>query len=123
MQGKGKRPLPLHPIPKTNTNTKINTNNKIKVVYTEDWTHPRFPGTLLGDLFHLFNHAINAVHDSRFSTSGLESRPQYLEGVASERIVCGDIPRVRHPIGQRYNDSVMELRASLHVLPNHVVEL
>ena len=39
MQGKGKRPLPLHPIPKTNTNTKINTNNKIKVVYTEDWTH------------------------------------------------------------------------------------
>src|SRR5437870_1925923 len=40
MQGKGKRPLPLHPIPKTNTNTKINTNNKIKVVYTEDWTHP-----------------------------------------------------------------------------------
>jgi hypothetical protein len=32
MQGKGKGPLPLHSIPKT--------NNKTKVVYTEDWTHP-----------------------------------------------------------------------------------
>ena len=32
MQGKGKGPLPLHSIPKP--------NNKTKVVYTEDWTHP-----------------------------------------------------------------------------------
>ena len=54
MQGKGKCPLPLQPIPKTNNKTKINnktktktnnktktkTNNKTKVVYTEDWTHP-----------------------------------------------------------------------------------
>ena len=39
MQGKGKCPLPLQPIPKTNNKTKI--NNKTKVVYTEDWTHPR----------------------------------------------------------------------------------
>src|ERR1035438_6538471 len=36
MQGKGKCPLPLQPIPKTNNKT----NNKTKVVYTEDWTHP-----------------------------------------------------------------------------------
>jgi hypothetical protein len=35
MQGKGV-PLPLQPIPKTKTKT----NNKIKVVYTEDLTHP-----------------------------------------------------------------------------------
>ena len=45
MQGKGKCPLPLQPIPKTNNKTKINnktkTNNKTKVVYTEDWTHPQ----------------------------------------------------------------------------------
>jgi hypothetical protein len=40
MQGKGKSPLPLHSIPKTNNNTKTKTNNKIKVVYTEDLTHP-----------------------------------------------------------------------------------
>ena len=54
MQGKGKGPLPLHSIPKTNNKTKTNnnnktktnnnnktkTNNKIKVVYTEDLTHP-----------------------------------------------------------------------------------
>jgi hypothetical protein len=46
MQGKGKCPLPLHSIPKTNNNTKTKTNNKtktknkIKVVYTEDLTHP-----------------------------------------------------------------------------------
>ena len=44
MQGKGKCPLPLHSIPKTNNNSKTNsktkTNNKIKVVYTEDLTHP-----------------------------------------------------------------------------------
>ena len=46
MQGKGKGPLPLHPIPKTNNKTKTNnkiktkTNNKIKVVYTEDLTQP-----------------------------------------------------------------------------------
>ncbi len=55
MQGKGKCPLPLQPIPKTNNKTKINnktksnnktnnnktkTKNKIKVVYTEDLTHP-----------------------------------------------------------------------------------
>lgn len=60
MQGKGKCPLPLQPIPKTNNKTKINnktktnnktnnktktktndkTNDKTKVVYTEDWTHP-----------------------------------------------------------------------------------
>jgi hypothetical protein len=33
MQGKGE-PLPLQPIPKTKT------NSKIKVVYTEDLTHP-----------------------------------------------------------------------------------
>jgi hypothetical protein len=45
MQGKGE-PLPLHSIPKTNNNTKTKnnnktkTNNKIKVVYTEDLTHP-----------------------------------------------------------------------------------
>jgi hypothetical protein len=30
-------PLPLQPIPKTKNNNK--TNNKIKVVYTEDLTH------------------------------------------------------------------------------------
>src|SRR5437660_6723094 len=60
MQGKG-APLPLQPIPKTNNNTKnktktknntktktkTKTNYKIKVVYTEDLTHPirgnRFP--------------------------------------------------------------------------------
>src|ERR1700694_76017 len=49
MQGKGKGPLPLHPIPKTNNNsktksnnkTKTKTKNKIKVVYTEDLTHPK----------------------------------------------------------------------------------
>ena len=54
MQGKGKGPLPLHSIPKTNNNsktktktnnkTKTKTNNKTKnkskVVYTEDLTHP-----------------------------------------------------------------------------------
>lgn len=56
MQGKGKSPLPLHSIPKTNNNsktksnnkiksnnktkTKTKTKNKIKVVYTEDLTHP-----------------------------------------------------------------------------------
>ena len=48
MQGKGKGPLPLHSIPKTNNNsktksnnkTKTKTKNKIKVVYTEDLTHP-----------------------------------------------------------------------------------
>ncbi|HEV2713943.1 MAG TPA: hypothetical protein VGU64_01685, partial [Terriglobales bacterium] len=42
MQGKGKCPLPLHSIPKINANTKINTktntNNKIKAVYTENLT-------------------------------------------------------------------------------------
>ena len=48
MQGKGKGPLPLHPIPKTNNNSKTKSNNKtktknkIKVVYTEDLTHPRY---------------------------------------------------------------------------------
>jgi len=47
MQGKGKSPLPLHSIPKTNNNSKTKNNNKtktknkIKVVYTEDLTHPR----------------------------------------------------------------------------------
>ncbi len=47
MQGKGKGPLPLHSIPKTNNNSKTKNNNKtktknkIKVVYTEDLTHPR----------------------------------------------------------------------------------
>jgi hypothetical protein len=47
MQGKGKGPLPLHSIPKTNNNSKTKSNNKtktknkIKVVYTEDLTHPR----------------------------------------------------------------------------------
>jgi len=44
MQGKGKGPLPLHSIPKTNNNSKTKNNNKtknkIKVVYTEDLTHP-----------------------------------------------------------------------------------
>src|SRR5260370_42134323 len=46
MRGKGKGPLPLHSIPKTNNKTKTKnkpktkTNNKIKVVYTEDLTHP-----------------------------------------------------------------------------------
>ena len=44
-KGRGKSPLPLHPIPKTNNNSKSNnktkTENKIKVVYTEDLTHPR----------------------------------------------------------------------------------
>src|SRR5436853_6653458 len=54
MQGKG-APLPLQPIPKTNNNTKnktktknntktktkTKTNYKIKVVYTEDLTHPQ----------------------------------------------------------------------------------
>ena len=46
MQGKGKGPLPLHSIPKTNNNSKTKSNNKtktknkIKVVYTEDLTHP-----------------------------------------------------------------------------------
>ena len=40
MQGKGKCPLPLQPIPKTNNNNKTKTKNKIKVVYTEDLTHP-----------------------------------------------------------------------------------
>jgi len=46
MQGKGKSPLPLHSIPKTNNNSKTKSNNKtktknkIKVVYTEDLTHP-----------------------------------------------------------------------------------
>ena len=46
MQGKGKSPLPLHSIPKTNNNRKTKSNNKtktknkIKVVYTEDLTHP-----------------------------------------------------------------------------------
>src|SRR6202022_2142284 len=45
-QGKGKGPLPLHSIPKTNNNSKTKSNNKtktknkIKVVYTEDLTHP-----------------------------------------------------------------------------------
>jgi hypothetical protein len=45
MQGKGKSPLPLHSIPKTNNNSKTKSNNKtktknkIKVVYTEDLTH------------------------------------------------------------------------------------
>lgn len=45
MQGKGKGPLPLHSIPKTNINSKTKSNNKtktknkIKVVYTEDLTH------------------------------------------------------------------------------------
>ena len=46
MQGKGKSPPPLHSIPKTNNKTKRNnktkTKNKIKVVYTEDLTHPSF---------------------------------------------------------------------------------
>jgi len=47
MQGKGKSPLPLHSIPKTNNNSKTKSNNKtktknkIKVVYTEDLTHPQ----------------------------------------------------------------------------------
>jgi hypothetical protein len=47
MQGKGKGPLPLHSIPKTNVNSKTKSNNKtktknkIKVVYTEDLTHPK----------------------------------------------------------------------------------
>ena len=47
MQGKGKGPLPLHSIPKTNINSKTKSNNKtktknkIKVVYTEDLTHPK----------------------------------------------------------------------------------
>ena len=47
MQGKGKGPLPLHSIPKTNNNSKTKSNNKtktknkIKVVYTEDLTHPK----------------------------------------------------------------------------------
>ena len=46
-QGKGNCPLPLQPIPKTNNNSKTKSNNKtktknkIKVVYTEDLTHPR----------------------------------------------------------------------------------
>ena len=46
MQGKGKSPLPLHSIPRTNNNSKTKSNNKtktknkIKVVYTEDLTHP-----------------------------------------------------------------------------------
>ena len=46
MQGKGKGPLPLHSLPKTNNNRKTKSNNKtktknkIKVVYTEDLTHP-----------------------------------------------------------------------------------
>ena len=49
MQGKGKSPLPLHSIPKTNNNSKTKSNNKtktknkIKVVYTEDLTHPWIP--------------------------------------------------------------------------------
>jgi hypothetical protein len=39
-------PLPLHSIPNTNNNSKTKSNNKtktknkIKVVYTEDLTHP-----------------------------------------------------------------------------------
>ena len=48
MQGKGKGPLPLHSIPKTNVNNKTKSNNKtknkIKVVYTEVLTHPLKPG-------------------------------------------------------------------------------
>src|SRR6202795_2650540 len=50
MQGKGKSPLPLHSIPKTNNNSKTKSNNKtktknkIKVVYTEDLTHPLLTG-------------------------------------------------------------------------------
>ena len=50
-QGKGKCPLPLHPIPKTNNNSKTKSNNKtknkIKVVYTEDLTHPNGTGDTL----------------------------------------------------------------------------
>jgi hypothetical protein len=55
MQGKGKGPLPLHSIPKTNVNSKTKSNNKtktknkIKVVYTEDLTHPRREGGYLCD--------------------------------------------------------------------------
>src|SRR5713226_6938071 len=48
MQGKGKSPLPLHSIPKTNNNSK--TKNKIKVVYTEDLTHPCPPKESLAPL-------------------------------------------------------------------------
>ena len=53
MQGKGKGPLPLHSIPKTNNNCKTKSNNKtktknkIKVVYTEDLTHPCWSGDYL----------------------------------------------------------------------------
>src|SRR5258708_19367068 len=66
MQGKGKSPLPLHSIPKTNNNSKTKSNNKtktknkIKVVYTEDLTHPletpllpAHPHRLIQALFHL----------------------------------------------------------------------
>ena len=41
-QRKGNCPLPLQPIPKTNSNRKTNSNpkNKNLVVYTEDLTDP-----------------------------------------------------------------------------------
>jgi len=57
MQGKGKGPLPLHSIPKTNNNSKTKSNNKtktknkIKVVYTEDLTHPREVGEAVAHIF------------------------------------------------------------------------
>jgi hypothetical protein len=58
MQGKGKSPLPLHSIPKTNNNSKTKSNNKtktknkIKVVYTEDLTHPnKFRPSYLSSYF------------------------------------------------------------------------
>ncbi len=69
MQGKGKSPLPLHSIPKTNNNSKTKSNNKtktknkIKVVYTEDLTHPsglkrmaslRTLRCLFDDLYRIF---------------------------------------------------------------------
>jgi len=64
MQGKGKGPLPLHSIPKTNNNSKTKSNNKtktknkIKVVYTEDLTHP-YP-----QLFHPHKSSVVAQDGS-----------------------------------------------------------
>ena len=69
MQGKGKGPLPLHSIPKTNNNSKTKNNNKtktknkIKVVYTEDLTHPSWVTvTSLSSVTHL-SQSLNTLYN------------------------------------------------------------
>jgi len=92
MQGKGKSPLPLHSIPKTNNNSKTKSNNKtktknkIKVVYTEDLTHP---GTAV--LLHLSPAPVaeTAHHQRDRALLRGSATPDPAHGVLCERRKCG----------------------------------